>query len=250
MTRTRAARIHLLISAAVVAAIFSIVFLIWYPGWTFRVAGAVDPLLVMVSVDIVLGPLLTLIIYKAGKPGLKFDLSFIATVQLIALFYGSYTLYSERPHYLVFAIDRVTLVANKNVDITKIGGELRAQNRIGNIVKVFARPPAGRAEFQRFLDSVLFEGQPDLERRAEFWEPWLSGAQDVRASVRLLSEFDPANELEQAAIEDAVRRLGNAHPQLGLLPVGGIEDDIGLLVDKESLELLGVIEVNPWLEMD
>jgi hypothetical protein len=246
MSRYRAALIHVLISAAVVAAILSIVFLIWYPGWTFRVAGAMDPVLIMVSVDIVLGPLLTLIIYKEGKPGLKFDLAFIATMQLIALVYGSNTLYGERPHYLVFAIDRVTLVAKKNVDESTISSELRAQDNLGHIVNVFARAPTDPAEFQRFLDGVLFEGQRDLDLRTEFWEPWLAGAQDIRAKARLLSEFEPAGELEKATIGDAMRRLGDVHPQLGLLPVGGIEDDIGLLIDIESLEILEVIEINPW----
>lgn len=246
MSRYRAAFIHVLISATVVAIILGIVFFGWYPGWTFRAAGAVSPVFVMIGVDIVLGPLLTLIIYKAGKPGLKFDLAFIATVQLVALTFGSYTLYAERPHYLVFAVDRVTLVARKSVDVAKISSELRAQDGIGRIVNVFARTPTDPAEFQRFLDGILFEGQADLERRSEYWETWSAGAQEIRAEVRMLSEFRSANALENAAIDDAVRRLGDAHPQLGLLPVGGIEDDIGLLIDLESLELLEIIEVNPW----
>ena len=74
------------------------------------------PVFILIGVDLVLGPLLTLIVYKQGKPGLKFDLSFIAAVQVAALIYGSYTLHSERPHFLVFAIDRVTLVALSGID--------------------------------------------------------------------------------------------------------------------------------------
>ncbi len=107
MTRFRASSIHLAISASVVAAILSIVFLFWYPGWTFEIAGAMRPVFVLVGVDLVVGPLLTLIIYKQGKPGLLFDLWFIALVQITALVYGTYTLNAGRPHYMVFSVDRI-----------------------------------------------------------------------------------------------------------------------------------------------
>ena len=97
MTRYRASLLHLGLSGAVVAAVLALVFLVWYPDWSFSVAGAVTPVMILVGVDLVLGPLLTLIVYKEGKPGLKFDLAFIAAVQLLALSYGSYTLHGARP---------------------------------------------------------------------------------------------------------------------------------------------------------
>ena len=79
MTRYKASFIHFLLSAIVVGAIFSIIFFVWYPGPTFRIAGAVSIVLVLVAVDLVLGPTLTLIVYKEGKPGLKFDLIVIGS---------------------------------------------------------------------------------------------------------------------------------------------------------------------------
>ena len=39
---------------------------------------------------------------------------------------------------------------------------------------VVAYMPLGE-EFQRFQDSVIFEGQPDLERRPEYWGEYPSG---------------------------------------------------------------------------
>ena len=246
MTRYRASLTHLAISAVFVGVILAIVFLIWYPGATFEIAGAVNPVYVLIGVDLVLGPLLTLIVYKQGKPGLKFDLSFIATVQLVALIYGSYTLHSERPHYLVFAIDRITLVANKSVDRSLIRYEELTRKPLGNIVNVFARAPADPDEFQRFLNSVLFDGMPDLERRAEFWEPWESGAGEISVVIQALETFTPASDEERRRVAAAVNRYGDEHPNLGILPIGGIEEDIGMLLDRDSLTPLGVIKVDPW----
>ena len=39
----------------------------------------------------VVGPLLTLIVFRAGKPGMKFDLAVIGLVQVAALAYGTAT---------------------------------------------------------------------------------------------------------------------------------------------------------------
>ena len=246
MTRYRASLTHLAISAVFVGAILAIVFLIWYPGATFEIAGAVNPVYVLVGVDLVLGPLLTLIVYKQGKPGLKFDLAFIATVQLTALVYGASTLHSERPRYLVFAVDRVTLVASKTVDESLIRDESIATKPLGKIVRVFARAPADPDEFQRFLNSVLFDGIPDLERRTEFWEPWESGFDEISMAVQPLATFTPASEEERRRVAAALEKYGDEHPNLGILPIGGIEENIGMLMDRDSLTSLDVIKVDPW----
>ena len=246
MTRYRASLIHLAISAVVVGAVLSVVFLIWYPGPTFEIAGAVNPVFVLIGVDLVLGPLLTLIVYKQGKPGLKFDLSFIAAVQLTALIYGSYTLHSERPHFLVFAIDRVTLVALSGIDESSIRYEELTRKPLGGIVRAFARAPVDPEEFQRFLNTVLIDGMPDLERRTEFWEPWESGFDEIASAIRPLATFTPASEQEQQRISAAFDQYGDDHPNLGILPIGGIEEDIGMLMDGDSLVPLDIIRIDPW----
>ena len=246
MTGFQASRNHLAISAVIVGIVLAVVFLAWYPGPTFEIAGARAPVSILVGLQVVLGPLLTLIVYKEGKKGLKFDLAFIATVQLVALVYGSHTLYSERPSYLVFAIDRVSLVSAKTIDAESILYEELTYKPIGKLINVFARKPQDPEEFRRFLDSVLFQGMPDLDRRTEYWEPWESGRDAIRSAITSLDDFEPASELERKELATAIRRHGREHPRLGFLPIGGIEADIGMLMDEDSLLPLDVIKVNPW----
>lgn len=246
MTRFRASLIHLAISAPVVAFILAIVFLFWYPGSTLEISGATRPILILVGVSLGLGPLLTLIIYKPGKPGLLFDLWFIALVQVAALVYGSYTLNAGRPHYMVFSVDRITLITIQGIDPSSIRFEELASKPLRDVVRVFARPPSDPKEMERLMESVLFEGKPDLDRRTEYWEPWRSGAETIRAAIMPLDEFEPASELEQQRIAHAIDRHSADHPKLGILPIGGIEDDIGMLMDMDTLVDLDVIKVNPW----
>ena len=246
MTRFRASSIHLAISATVVAIILVIAFLFWYPGSTFEISGAMRPLFILVGVDLVLGPLLTLIVYKQGKPGLLFDLWFIALVQISALVYGSYALHAGRPHYMVFTVDRITLVTNQGIDPSSIRYEELAKKPLRDVVRVFARAPSDPLELERLMESVLFEGQPDLERRTEYWEPWRLGSETIRKAILPLTDFEPASELEEQRIADAIEKFSAEHPNLGMLPIGGIEDDIGMLMDIDTLADLGVISVNPW----
>lgn len=89
MSRFQAALIHLLISTLVVGTVVGVVYWLWYPEPTFGIVGVLPIILMLVGIDLVLGPLLTMIVYKHGKPGLKFDLSVIALVQIAALVYGA-----------------------------------------------------------------------------------------------------------------------------------------------------------------
>ncbi len=85
MSRWQAFGIHLVISTLLLLAMLAIILLLWYPGLLFSVDGGWMGLRIVIGVDLVLGPLLTLVVFKAGKPGLKFDLSCIAAFQLICM---------------------------------------------------------------------------------------------------------------------------------------------------------------------
>lgn len=246
MTRFKASAIHFLASASVVSVIFTLVFFIWYPGPTFQIAGALHIILVLIGVDLVLGPLLTLIVYVEGKRGLKFDLSVIVMVQLAALVYGSFTLYQERPYYLVFVVDRFNLVSEKQIDRSKLQfAELR-EKPFADLIRVFARMPEDAEEFQKFLDSVMFEGQPDLERRPEYWEPYANGTDIILGATKALAALKTVTELDAQRVLDAKHKYEASHPELGYLPIGTLRDDVGMLMDMETAEPLDVIQVDPW----
>ena len=117
--RYQAFSVHFLVSLLVV---FNFAFLIFsqrYPEPFFSADGGWSILRIIILVDLVLGPCLTLIIYKPGKKGLKFDMSAIAVVQLVALIYGGSILYQERPIFLVFSVDRFVLVSADDIEVSK-----------------------------------------------------------------------------------------------------------------------------------
>ncbi len=61
----------------------------------------------LIGVDLIAGPLLTLVVFKSGKKGLSFDLSCIAIFQAACMAAGMRVVYSERPIVLVLAWDTI-----------------------------------------------------------------------------------------------------------------------------------------------
>ncbi len=218
MSRLRGFLIHLSLSAAVVGCVFAVVFFLWYPRPYFEVVGAWYLVRLLVFVDVVLGPLLTLIIFKSGKPGLKFDLTFIALVQVAALIYGTGIIYQERPYYLVFSVDRFEVVARQDVDVTQIKYDALREKPWTGTVKVFARLPDDPVALSTFTEEVVFEGKPDLERRAEFWHPYADYARD--APARALPVEASLTEIEDVAgrAPRIIERHRDDHARMGYVP--------------------------------
>ena len=86
--RRQAALIHLGISAAVALAIVATMLLVWYPSPWFAAAGGGTLLLLLVGVDVIIGPLLTFVVFDPAKKSLVYDLAVIVMLQIAALVYG------------------------------------------------------------------------------------------------------------------------------------------------------------------
>jgi hypothetical protein len=97
--------IHLAFSIIAIGGLVLAFTLYYYPAYFAVLENVYSAVLIVVPVDIIIGPVLTFIIYKPGKKGLAFDLKFIAACQVIASAYGLWTLYDQRPGYLVFYHD-------------------------------------------------------------------------------------------------------------------------------------------------
>ena len=102
MSRFLASFYQLLISLAVVAVLTYLVLVQWYPGVLYSIDGGREGMRIIIGVDLILGPLLTLIVFKSGKPGLKFDLVAIGILRLTCLLGGIYIVYTERPMAFVY----------------------------------------------------------------------------------------------------------------------------------------------------
>lgn len=122
LTRFKAAGIHLLASALVAGLAAALVFLVWYPPPFATLAGGASLFLLMVSVDVVLGPALTALVASPGKSRAELarDLALIVVVQFAAFGYGLYTMALARPVWLAFEVDRLRVVTAVDIDTASL----------------------------------------------------------------------------------------------------------------------------------
>jgi hypothetical protein len=120
MTKIKAALIHLTLSVLVVGLLFLTILYIWYPKPFFEISGVIEPLKLLIMVDVIIGPLLTFVVYKQGKKSLKLDLSIIVLLQIAALFYGVYTIYKGRPSLIVMNNGQFHYLVEKYADNDKL----------------------------------------------------------------------------------------------------------------------------------
>lgn len=97
--RLRAAGIHLGITALVFGLVCYLVRVRWFPGFHFSVDGGWQGLRLAFVAQLVLGPLLTLVIFNPFKARrlIAFDLVCIGLAQTAALVLGFHAVYGQRP---------------------------------------------------------------------------------------------------------------------------------------------------------
>jgi hypothetical protein len=108
--RLIASGIHLGISLLVAVFILLLLFLVWFPSPLMGL-GAVQGVQLILLVDLAIGPLLTLVVFRRGKPSLVMDLSIIVVLQVAALTYGLITVYSQTPSFLVLTYEGLYVVS-------------------------------------------------------------------------------------------------------------------------------------------
>src|SRR3990167_10424323 len=109
--RLKASGIHFLISLTIAALAGALVFGVWYPYPYREISGGRELFLILVTVDVILGPLITLAVFNRVKawPVLRRDLLVVAFLQLAALGYRLWTVSLARPVHIVFEVDRLSV---------------------------------------------------------------------------------------------------------------------------------------------
>ncbi len=104
---------HLLLSLVLAGLTALLVFGVWFPTPYREISGGLALFMLVLGVDVVCGPLLTLLLLHPSKSrkALRVDFALIACVQLGALAYGLHTLSHARPLAVVFEVDRFRVVA-------------------------------------------------------------------------------------------------------------------------------------------
>ncbi len=235
--RLRAAGIHLALSIAAVSLLGALMLWLWYPPAYFVADGGWRVLRIIVLVDVVIGPLLTFIVFNRAKPELKRDLAVIALIQLAAFGYGAATMYLYRPAFVTVAGNAAFTVNWR--DLAAAGGDLSGARAFAATapapVLVDLRMPATAAEraalwteFSRSGRTPTHEAHRYIALTPERLDATLTSADDMAKLAK-----------SDAGIAAELAKVHAAHPNkppasLGFLPVTCRFDVIVLVFDRKS----------------
>lgn len=246
--RLVAAGLHLLLSALAASAVLALVFGGWYPAPFDRLVGVGVILVLMLSVDVVLGPLCTAIVFDRSKPRLRMDLAVIATIQAAALAFGVWTVHQGRPAWIVFVKDRFEIVSPADVSQpgpeVEPGGPRVAADPLGPRW-VAARMPS--SEQQRYR--IMFEsagGGRDVQHYPELYLPYESQARAAVERSLPIARLRAINVERAAELAAALRRIDRPEEALRYLPVRGPAGDGAAIIDAADGRVLGVAALVPW----
>ena len=198
-TRWGAAGYHLVVSMVIFVVLAAFIIFSWYPGHLFHTDGGWKGIKLIAGIDLVLGPFLTLIIYKATKKTLKFDLAFIAIVQISALLYGTWLVHNERPRAVILAEGVFRAVSASALPPAIADEAIEKMNSLGTSpVWIYTKPRQIEGDFEDDLDKLVASIKELAENgflhvRYEEYQPFYSNAKlakDQAIDPQLIAEDD------------------------------------------------------------
>jgi hypothetical protein len=249
MTRWKASAIHLSISAAIALIAMTLMLSLWFAPPFFSAAGGKQVLLIMLGVDVTLGPLITLIIFnlKKSRKVLTFDFSIIAILQATALVYGLNVMFHARPVFVVFIKDSFDMVVANELSDEDIRKATIADYRtlpVTGPVYVYSQMPADIKERNEIVFAA-FSGK-DLPLFPKYYQPYAAHAGAAGLAAQPIAELKKLNPARVAGIDDAIREGGWRESDIGFLPLRSKFEDMAVLVSKHDGKVLTMLKMWPW----
>ena len=247
--RLRAAGIHLLLSAVVATVAALLVFAIWYPFPYSEISGGRELFVLVVAVDVVLGPLVTFAVFNRRKPRkeLTRDLAVVGLLQVAGLAYGLWTVHLARPVHMVFEYDRFRVVHQLEIPLELLDRAPAGIDAIpmGRPTLLSLRPFRSEQEKVDFTLAAL--GGVHLSARPELWEPYEAGRDRILAAARPVAELRRRFASRTAEIDAALREAQADPARTAFLPVVARKADAWtVLLDAQTARVVGYLPLDSF----
>ncbi len=245
--RFKAFGVHLLCSSVALTLILGALYLGWYrwPGW--YLADVTHVIVVMAGVDVVLGPLMTLIIANANKPRRELvrDIAMIAVVQLTALGYGTTALWNGRPLYYAFSVNCLQVVQAYDIDAAAAGAARRQNLTLAphwySLPRwIWAPFPKDSAQADKIFQSLL-QGGYDIIGLPQYYKSWQEGLPELRTQLQKVSDIRFFSPAQKSQLRQRMQAAGLDADQPNAIALTGRGSSLLAVMDTRSLRLLAII---------
>jgi hypothetical protein len=246
--RVKASGIHFGISLGVAALAAVLVFGLWYPYPYREISGGRELFLIVVLVDVMLGPLITFAIFNRAKPWkeLQRDLAVVGLIQLAALGYGLWTVSLARPVHLVFEYNRFRVVHAVEVPtdlMDQVPANVEALPLLGPTPLSLRPFKNGKEE----TDATLAALQGiSLSARPDLWQSYAAGRGAILKEARPVSQLRSRFAASVAEIDRAVAATGRPGANLVYLPLVAREAAWTVLLDAATAQVLAFLPLDSF----
>lgn len=246
---------HIFISLIVAIFVAFLVIGTWFPAPFLKMSGGLKLFLTVILVDVICGPLLTLLLIHSGKsPKARLiDISLITVIQISALIYGIHTFSQGRPVAVVFEVDRFHVISFADIDESKpelIPGWIKSWGT--EPPKMFGvRSAKGLTEMMESVDASLQGVEPG--QRPWLWQDYALNAPQIKERARPLEQLLAINpemvQSIQAAAAKAVmdpfeNEVANTSELLWLPVVSRQSMDWVAFIDPRSARIRGYVQAD------
>lgn len=246
--RLKASAVHLGLSLCIAALAALLVFAIWYPNPYREISGGRELFLLLVAVDVVLGPLITLAVFNRRKPRreLRRDLAVVGLIQLAALGYGLWTVAEARPVHMVFEYKNFRVV--HAIDVPP---ELLSQTPTG----IDALPLTGPTmlglrpfkDSKESLDATMAALQGvTLASRPDLWQPYEKSVPEVLKVAKPVTELKVRFADQAPDIDRVLKQAGRTAQNTVYVPLAGRKSFWTVLLDASTAQVVATVPLDSF----
>ncbi|ENU86774.1 TfpX/TfpZ family type IV pilin accessory protein [Acinetobacter sp. CIP 102129] len=233
---------HFAISCIIALAVMLLVFFVWYPSPLATAVGVTHIFLMLLAIDVIIGPVLGFIVYKEGKKTLKMDLSIIITLQLCALVYGIYSIEQGRPVWIAYYVNGFELIRKNEMLEDGIQKALPPYQHPSwfqpQYVGVeFAKDSKTRNDdmFTEVMSGI------SLAQKPERYVPLDKVKKQIQQHAQNLDALNQFN--DKASVEKTLSKYPQA---TAFIPLKANAVDMTVLINKEKGEVVKIVDLRPW----
>ena len=246
--RLHAAGIHLLISVAIAALAAALVFGLWYPYPYRELSGGRALFFMVVGIDVIMGPLITLLIFNAQKTRrhLAVDLSVVALLQVAALCYGLWTVFEARPVHLVFEYKNMVVVHAAEIDpvtLTQAPSALQKLPMTGPTLLSLRSFNSADEEYDSV--SMALAGRAQAAQPA-LWQPYEAARANILQTAQTLAQLQARFPEQASAIAQAANATGLPSAQLRTLPLLSRDLAWTVFIDAQTAQPVGYLALDSF----
>jgi hypothetical protein len=241
---------HLACSILVALLAATLVFGVWYPYPYRETSGGRELFSLLVLVDVIVGPLLTLVVFDRRKLRLELirDLGVIVVLQFVALGYGLHSVHQARPVLLAFEGNRFRVVSAAELEPELLGQaseDFQELSQTGPRLIGVKLSKSGDADYLESVKQSLGGFHPAF--RPSRWIPYEHQRAEVALLAKPLTELRARKPDQLPAIDAAVMAAALPIERLGYIPLQSrLHSDWVVIVDRQSGWPVGFASVDGW----